>query len=116
MNARVRTSLIIAAMVTLCMFALPGVADQAPSASASPALSFALPLNSTGATAELRISYQTLDWVEAQADTALSRDCEAPAQEAVDSGTSRFSTAALTSGFEMPFFSVAGLLGGAVRR
>ncbi|MCB1607395.1 MAG: hypothetical protein KDI71_10510 [Xanthomonadales bacterium] len=112
MNTRLRTSLIIAAMVTLCMVALPGVADQRAAISGATALSFDLPINDSGARLAFTVSEQTLAQISADLGDALIQDCEVNDPPAESS--SRFPTVALTSGFEMPFFSVAGLLGGAV--
>lgn len=108
MNTRLQTSLIIAVMVTLCMSALPGVAVQ--SGARAPALSFSLPLADSGASFELTVSSQTLQWI---GDELITDDCEQPALQVAQTPSRSVFGSGLASEFDMPFISFAGLLGGA---
>ncbi len=109
MKTRLQTSLIITLMVTLCMLAIPGVAVQP--ASEAPTLSFAVPIADSVVSFEFAVSRQSLTNT---ANLIIAGDCEqAPLQVAQARPDSIFGSG-LASEFDMPFFSFAGLMGGAV--
>lgn len=113
MKTRLQTSLIIAVMVALCMSALPGVAEQSV-AEAPPALSFALPLADTGASFQVTVATETLHWISDELNARDGIECEQTELQVADTDSAGMFSGGLASEFDMPFFSFAGLLGGAV--
>ena len=115
MFTSLRTSLIIAAMVTLCLLALPGQAERGDPGASEAAMRLAIPLTQSGHGVELEVGLQSLALTLGEINAYAAVECSAPEPQVTESEPSSFTTA-LTSGFEMPFFSVAGLLGGAVSK
>jgi len=107
-KTRLQTSLIVAVLVTLCMSALPGVAVQ--SVAEAPALSFALPIADNGTRYEVTVSSRTLHWI---GDELIAHDCEQPTLQVAQATSKSIFGGGLANEFDMPFFSFAGLLGGA---
>lgn len=115
MFTSLRTSLIIAAMVTLCLLALPGQAERSEPGNTGSATRLAIPLTQGEPAVELEVGLQTLALTLGAHAESAALDCAAPKPEIKQSQASSITTA-LTSGVQMPFFSVAGLLRGAVSK
>ena len=113
MNTRLQTSLIIAVMVALCMSALPGL-TEGPTAKAPPALSFALASADNGAQFQVTVAAETLHWIGNELIANDQVECEQTELQVADIDNRSTFSGGLASEFDMPFFSFAGLLGGAV--